>query len=155
MSSPISSMSLRRSSRPFSSPVMRVRRSASCLALSALTFGVAKWPSGTVEASRCGCAICAAAGTPTCEWMSMVVDFGRTSRPGLPCLRAAVGPYRFVSVTFLFSCSSKYAKMLRDALLVGANLVRRSGKHDPAGIHDHHVIRKVERELDVLLHEHD
>src|SRR6185369_17249212 len=90
--------------------------------LSALTFGVAKWPSGTVEASRCGCAICAAAGTPTCEWMSMVVDFGRTSRPGLPCLRAAVGPYRFVSVTFLFSCCSKYAEMLRDDFGVRARL---------------------------------
>src|SRR4029077_13922929 len=93
--------------------------SASCLALSALTFGVAKWPSGTVEASRCGCAICAAGGTPTWEWMSMVVSFGRPSRPCLPCLRAAVGPYRLVSVTFL---------------LLGHSGAPRSGE---PGIHKH------------------
>src|SRR4029077_7036209 len=99
--------------------VMRVRRSASCLALSALTLSVAKCASGTLDRSRCGCAIFAAAGTPTCEWMSMVVDFGRTSRPGLPCLRAAVGPYRLVSVTFL---------------LLGHSGAPRSGE---PGIHKH------------------
>ena len=85
-------MSRSRSSRPLSIPVMRVRRSASCLALSALTLSVAKCASGTRLRSTCGPAIAAAAGTATCEWMSMVVDFGRISRPGFSCLRAAVGP---------------------------------------------------------------
>src|SRR3954469_10732287 len=154
MSRPISSMSRSLSSRPFSIPVMRVRRSASCSALSALTLSVAKCASGTFDKSRCGCAIAAAAGTPTCEWISMVVDFGRPSRPGLPCLRAAVGAYRLVSVTFLLSLL-EHPQMLRDHALVRLRLGRRSGKHDRAGIHDHDVIGKVERELDVLLDEHD
>src|SRR3954466_10685558 len=128
--------------------------------------------------------------------MSIVVDFGRTSRPGLPCLRAAVGPYRFVSgISFflLFYRSphpeerAKHAsrrvaansvslailrdapfgallrmrtelehpQMLRDALLVGAHLVAAPGKYDRAGIHDHHVVGKVQRKLDILLHQHD
>src|SRR5258705_367299 len=34
-----------------------------------------------------------ACGIASCEWMSMVVLFGLPSRPGLPCLRAAVAPY--------------------------------------------------------------
>src|SRR5437588_6489320 len=129
--------------------------------------------------------------------MSMVVDFGRTSRPGLPCLRAAVGPYRLVSVTFLLSfCHSgvprsgepgihnhsslynatsmeswlwipalaslgrndkplKYSQILCDDLIVSPRLGRGAGKHHGAGIHDHHVVGKVERELDVLLDQHD
>ena len=73
-------------------PLMRVRRSASCLALSAFTLSVAKCASGTSRRFTCGFAIAPAAGTATCEWMSMVADFGRASRPGFPCLRAAVGP---------------------------------------------------------------
>jgi hypothetical protein len=31
----------------------------------------------------------------TCEWISTVVLFGLISRPGLPCLRAAVAAYLF------------------------------------------------------------
>ena len=37
----------------------------------------------------------AARGTAMWVWASMVVDFGRCSRPGLPCLRAAVFAYLF------------------------------------------------------------
>src|SRR5690606_22689731 len=44
---------------------------------------------------RCGCAYCVAAGTKMCECTSIVVDCGRASRPGLPCLRAAVLAYLF------------------------------------------------------------
>jgi hypothetical protein len=46
--------------------------------------------------------------------MSMVVDFGRPSRPGLPGLRAAVGPYRLVSVTFLSPLSFRGASEARE-----------------------------------------
>ena len=37
----------------------------------------------------------AARGTAMWVWASMVVDCGRCSRPGLPCLRAAVFAYLF------------------------------------------------------------
>src|SRR6185436_13843191 len=100
-------------------------------------------------------AMAAAAGTPTCEWMSMVVDCGRDSRPGFFCLRAAVGPYRLVSVTFLLSCYSEYAQVLRDHRGVRFRFSGSSLKHHRAGIHDHDVVSKVERELDVLFHQHD
>src|SRR6185295_12956135 len=74
---------------------MRERRSASWRTPSVLVSGVAKWASGMVARSRCGFTNSAAAGTATWEWMSMVMLFGRVSRPGRPCARAAVGPYLF------------------------------------------------------------
>src|SRR5579875_1732481 len=74
---------------------MRERISASCLALTALVSSEAKCASGMVAGSRCGLTYSAARGTATWVWMSMVVDAGRVSRPGLPCLRAAVLAYLF------------------------------------------------------------
>src|SRR6266481_2657451 len=74
---------------------MRARTSSSCFWLSALVCASAKCASGTVEISRCGFTNAAAWGIATCEWISTVVLFGLTSRPGLPCLRAAVRPYLF------------------------------------------------------------
>src|SRR3954465_10974566 len=100
-------------------------------------------------------AIAAAAGPPTCEWMSMVVDCGRDSRPRFFCLRAAVGPYRLVSVTFLFSCHSEYAKVLGYHGRVRSRFRGSTLKHHRAGIHDHDIVGKVERELDVLFHQYD
>src|SRR5262245_63312864 len=74
---------------------MRARMSSSCFWLNALVGASAKCASGTVDRSRCGLTNAAACGIATCEWMSMVVLFGLTSRPGLPCLRAAVAAYLF------------------------------------------------------------
>src|ERR1700757_2036587 len=70
---------------------MRGRTSASCF-----------WASALVSAlEKCAC------GIATCEWMSMVVLFGLTSRPGLPCLRAAVAAYLFhwfiICLLFVFT----------------------------------------------------
>ena len=58
---------------------------------------VEKCASGTLAGSRWGFTSAAAAGTPTWEWMSIVVLFGRSSCPGLPCSRAAVGPYGWIA----------------------------------------------------------
>src|SRR5438093_3873828 len=74
---------------------MRERMSSSCFCPSALLSAVAKWEAATVDGSRCGLTKAAACGIATCEWMSIVVLFGLTSRPGLPCLRAAVAAYLF------------------------------------------------------------
>ena len=68
------------------------RRSASCWALTTFVSGVEKNVSGMVETSRKGSTMAAAAGTDTCEWMSIVVVRGLVSRPGRLCFRAAVGP---------------------------------------------------------------
>src|SRR6185312_5717583 len=74
---------------------MRERMSPSCLALTALVSGDEKCASGMVEGSRCGFMNSVARGTAIWACMSMVVDFGRISRPGRPCLRAAVSAYLF------------------------------------------------------------
>src|SRR5215207_6852387 len=57
-----------------------------------------------VARSRCGFTNSNALGTATCECMSMVMLLGRTSRPGRPCWRAAVGPYLFHCVGMLLPC---------------------------------------------------
>src|SRR5260370_39822715 len=69
---------------------MRGRTSASCFWASALVSALEKCASGIVDMSRCGLTKAVACGIATGEWISMVVLFGLTSRPGLPCLRAAV-----------------------------------------------------------------
>src|SRR6516164_1306440 len=74
---------------------MREATSASCFWLSAFVKASAKWARGIVVGSRCGFTNAAACGTATWEWMSMVVLAGLVSRPGLPCLRAAVRSYLF------------------------------------------------------------
>src|SRR5258708_19102872 len=74
---------------------MRGRTSASCFWASALVSALEKCASGIVDMSRCGLTKAVACGIATCEWISMVVLFGLTSRPGLPCLRAAVAAYLF------------------------------------------------------------
>ena len=140
-------------------PVMRVRRSASCLALSAFTLSVAKCASGTSRRSRCGFAIAPAAGTATCEWMSMVVDFGRALASGLSLL-ARGGRAVAVGVGHcFFSPFARIQNTPRCCAMQLARSVRISAavpvKHHRAGIHDHHLVGKVERELDVLLDQHD
>ena len=75
--------------------MMHSRISSSCFWLSARVSGVACSTSGLVIGSKCGFTNAAAAGTATCEWMSMVMLGGRASRPGLPCRRAAVRSYLF------------------------------------------------------------
>src|SRR5215831_12981650 len=74
---------------------MRGRTSASCFWASALVSALEKCASGIVDMSRCGLTKAVACGMATWEWMSTVVLFGLTSRPGLPCLRAAVAAYLF------------------------------------------------------------
>src|SRR5262245_66294734 len=93
--------------------------------------------------------------------MSMVVLFGRTSRPDLPCLRAAVAAY-------LFHCSviavpwfsrrwrlSKHTQVLRHNGVVELDLIGGAAKHDATGIDDDDIVGKGEREFDVLLDQHD
>src|SRR5713101_400256 len=98
---------------------MRERISSSCLPLSAFVPASAKCVSGMVVGSRCGLTNAAAAGIATCEWISMVVLDGRTSRPGLPSLRAAVGPY-------LFHCAG-----MRSPFLENAEMLRDDGIVEP------------------------
>src|SRR5262249_40573118 len=74
---------------------MRGRTSASCFWASALVSALEKCASGIVDMSRCGLTKAVACGMATCEWISMVVLLGLISRPGLPCLRAAVAAYLF------------------------------------------------------------
>src|SRR5437016_4241221 len=77
---------------------MRARMSCSCFWLSARVSSFAKCASGTVAISRCGLTNAAACGIATCACISIVVALGLTSRPGRPCLRAAVGAYLFQGV---------------------------------------------------------
>src|SRR5438874_8009229 len=80
---------------------MRERMSSSCVRFSVLLSSLAKWKAATVDGSKCGLTKAAARAIATCEWMSIVVLFGLTSRPGLPCLRAAVAAYLFHGVVML------------------------------------------------------
>ncbi len=100
MSTPISSMTAKRSSVV----LMRVRMSAACLAIRACVSGVESATSGSVDCLRCGATISATRGTATWQCISTVRLFGLTSRPGLPCLRAAVFAYLFQ--TFAMSLAS-------------------------------------------------
>src|SRR5262249_50998377 len=149
------------SARRSSWPVMRVRTSSSCFWLSALVSALAKRASAMVEGSRCGLTKAPARGIATCEWMSTVVLFGLTSRPGLPCLRAAVAPYLFhCSGMRSVPCSSgrpvsKHAEVLGDDGVVELDLGRGAAEHHAPGIDDDDVVGKIERELDVLLDQHD
>src|SRR5262249_37522874 len=142
-----------RSARRSSYWVMRERISSSCFWLSALVSALAKCASGIVAMSRCGFTKAAACGIATCEWMSMVVLFGLISRPGLPCLRAAVRSYLFPCV--ITDPCLEHAKMLRDDRVVELDLAGRSAKHHPSGIDDDDIVGEVERELDVLLDQDD
>ena len=67
-------------------------RSASCLRFSAAVSGVANFASGMVMGSSLPATSGMASGMKTCAWQSMVTLFGRISRPGRPCTRAAVAP---------------------------------------------------------------
>src|SRR5215472_15702109 len=82
---------------------MQPRRSASCLALTAVVSADEKCASGMVLTSRCGLMNSAARGTAIWVRASIVVLFGRTSRPGLPCFRAAVSAYLF-QMSAIFDC---------------------------------------------------
>src|SRR4029453_1474707 len=94
---------------------MRGRTSASCFCASALVSALERCASGIVDISRCGLTKAVACGMATWEWMSMVVLFGRTSRPGLPCLRAAVASYLLhcvaISASFLLSARGWFAAL--------------------------------------------
>ncbi len=79
-------------------PVMRARMSSSCFWFTARVASSAKWNSGMRSMSRCGLTKAPACGIATWEWMSIVVLLGLISRPGLPCLRAAVASYLFQGV---------------------------------------------------------
>src|SRR3954464_1667879 len=95
----------------------------------------------------------------TWEWMSMVVLFGLISRPGLPCLRAAVASYLLhcvaISASFLLSPREwsgriilsekaaafrddalKHAQVLGDNGIVELDAAGGTAKHHPAGIDD-------------------
>src|SRR3974377_1885740 len=78
---------------------MRERISASCLALISWVAAEAKCARGIVYTSRWGLMYSAARGTAIWVCASMVMLFGRASRPGLPCLRAAVSAYLFQVAT--------------------------------------------------------
>src|SRR6266511_362369 len=149
---------------------MRERMSSSCFWLSALVSALAKCASAIIDISRCGLAKAPACGIATCEWMSMVVLFGLMSRPGLPGLRAGVASYLFHMSAIAFALflpvmhsgraeardwASEHAEMLGDHGVIELDLGRRSLEHDLAGIDDDHVVGEVERELDVLLDQHD
>src|SRR5262245_44754275 len=146
-----------RSASRSSNWVMRVRMSSSCFWLSARVSALAKCASGIVAMSRCGFTKAPACGIATWEWMSMVVLFGRSSRPGLPCLRAVVRSYLFhcVIVVPLKKRALKHAEMLRHDRVVELDRAGAAAKHHPAGIDDDDVIGEVEGELDVLLDQHD
>src|SRR5438445_7330317 len=140
---------------------MRERISSSCFWLSALVLASAKCASGILDMSRCGLTNAAACGMATCEWMSTVVLFGRTSRPGLPCLRAAVAAYLFhcwVIAVPWFSWRwrlSKHTQVLRHNGVVELDLIGGTAKHHATGIDDDDIVGEVEGELDVLLDQHD
>src|SRR5262249_55638132 len=178
---------------------MRARTSSSCLWLSALVSALAKCASGIVDTARCGLTNAAACGIATCEWMSTVMLFGRTWRPGLPCLRAAVAAYLFhcaiiclLFVDFVARTpaarsrasgnqkpvtrdlgagsalsggradgasshirTSEHAEVLGDNGVVELDLIGAAAKHHAAGVDDDDIVGKVERELDVLLDQHD
>src|SRR5262245_32721272 len=151
MSTPISSITAKRSSVV----LMRVRMSAACFAISAWVSGVESATSGSVDCLRCGVTISATRGTATWACISRVRLFGLTSRPGLPCLRAAVLAYLFQTFAMAEFPSLDNADMLRDDLVVELDTVRWAFEHHRAGIDDYHVVGKVERELDILLDEQD
>ena len=158
---------------------MRERLSASCLALSALVSGVAKCASGIgrdVEMRL------DERGRARHRDVRMDVDGGALRprlAPGLPCLRAAVSAYLFqvsaislVSVVVMRSprhrpargtlchamppCAdtSEHPQMLRRSTPSCSSFAGSNHGH-AAGIEDDDVVGKVERELDVLLDQHD
>src|SRR5665647_2681760 len=101
-------------------------------------------------------------------WASMVVDCGRCSRPGLPCLRAAVFAYLFQIAIVIPSfvivrasddpvagrasifnvprgrCGSEHAQMLAQVDAVLAQFRRRGDDRDAAGVEDDDVVGDVE-----------
>src|SRR5690242_11197135 len=122
MSRPMASRSLSRSSKL----VRRVFMSTSCLALTAAVSD--DWNScspGLRYLAYC-CTNAPTCGTATCEWMSMVVLFGLISRPGLPCLRPAVGSYLFQTLVIDCLSPSENAQMLYHPRIVGIDIARRT-----------------------------
>src|SRR5229473_3387919 len=117
---------------------MRGRTSASCFWASDLVSALEKCASGIVDMSRCGLTKAVACGMATCEWMSMVVLFGRTSRPGLPCLRAAVAAYLFHCWVIAVPWFSRRWRLSKHT-----QVLRYNG------------VGEVEGQLDVLLDQHD
>src|SRR6476646_4972055 len=91
--------------------------------------------------------------------MSMVVDFGRTSRPGLPWLRAAVSAYLFQTAMMSADCFAAEGATLSDAKItrfyffVGAQFFRARGIDHLALAHHMDVVDELEREMRVLLDE--
>src|SRR5450759_1452027 len=94
---------------------MRSRMSAACFAIRACVSGVDSETSGSVDCLRCGVTISATRGTATCACISTVRLFGRASRPGLPCLRAAVFAYLFqisIAKVLFVGFVAEHAEML-------------------------------------------
>src|SRR4029078_6377120 len=160
MSTPISSITAKRSSVV----LMRVRMSAACFAINAWVSGVESATSGSVDCLRCGVTISATRGTATWECISSVRLFGLNSRPGLPCLRAAVLAYLFQTsaIAILSLVIVRDSGRSRDVCIVGFQsglehpevlaeiyavfFDRRGGGNDcdTAGVQDHDVVRDVE-----------
>src|SRR5262245_19887607 len=171
MSTPISSMTAKRSSVV----LMRVRMSVACFAISAWVSGVESATSGSVDCLRCGVTISATRGTATWACMSRVRLFGLTSRPGLPCLRAAVLAYLFQ--TFVIAIPSLVIARDRGRSSNGCNVGFQSGLEHPevlsqtdavlfdfrrsgndrhaAGVENHDIVRNIENQFRILLDEDD
>src|SRR5262245_62168001 len=117
---------------------------------------------------------------PTCECKSIVTLLGRSSRPGLPCARAAVGPYLFhwlmaSASNYRFgpwsgprgiereaarrrgevSCPSMHAQVLSHDGVVQSDPPRQAAEHHMARVQNHDVVGEVQRQLDVLFDQHD
>src|SRR5215207_2420694 len=122
-----------------------------------------------VERSKCGFTNSNARGTATWECMSTVMLFGRTSRPGRPCRRAAVGPYLFHCSCMLLPCCAEFerepvpldcaylmhAQVLGNHRRVNAETSGLALEGDLAGIDDHDIVGDLQGKPDVLLHQHD
>src|SRR5262249_20327536 len=134
---------------------------ASCFCASALVSALEKCASGIVDMSRCGLTKAVACGMATWEWMSTVVLFGLTSRPGLPCLRAAVAAYLFHCsvIAVPWFCLSwrltKHTQVLRHNGIVKLDLIGGTAEHHATRVDDDDIVGEVEGELDVLLDQHD
>jgi len=84
---------------------------------------------------------------------------GRSSRPGLPCLRAAVGPYLFhmplIESLSAFFPRSENAEILLYPRVVQPDFLRRIDQGDLSAIQNRDVIGDVENKGWVLLNQQD
>src|SRR5665213_1959479 len=88
--------------------------------------------------------------------MSRVRPFGRVSRPGLPCLRAAVLAYLFqIAIVNCLSDFLEHAEMLTQIDAVFVQLRGRGDDRDVPGIEDDEVVGGIEDEPWILLDQHD